>query len=263
MNMKRLFCFLSVVLLGVIVTGSCSCQHKISGIDELDGTHWKLQTINGSNLIENYYASMYFRPEQIMGDDGINTYAGYYILEAPNNLVISNCAFTLMGSTAERNEQEQRFTKAFGNVVNYHLEGNKLILSDVSGQPSLVFLKLPKSTENATQLINTKWRPVTVRGEPCNQISNAILIFHSDGIAIATDGLYTSEYTYQVIGDDLWWEGEMGWRTTLDNVPTNPDAGKFLASLNEVSNYRLVNGQLELYTMWQEQVAVILVPVDE
>ena len=67
MNMKRLFCFLSVILLGVIVTGNCSCQQKTSGIDELDGTHWKLQTINGSNLIENYYIGMYFRHEQIMG----------------------------------------------------------------------------------------------------------------------------------------------------------------------------------------------------
>ena len=262
MSVKRLFCFLLVVLLGVIVTGSCSCQHKTSGIDELDGTRWKLDAINGSNLIENYYISMYFRHEQIMGDDGINTYAGYYSIESPNKLVISNCMLTQMGSTAERNEQEQRFTKAFGNVVNYHLDGNKLILSDVSGQALLVFLKLPKYNENPAKLINTKWRPVTIRGEPYNQISNVILIFHNDGTAIATDGLYTSEYTYQAIGDDLWWEEERGWSTTLDNVPTNPDAGKFLSSLNEVSNYRLVNGKLELYTMWQEQVAVILVPVD-
>lgn len=253
--------FLSTALLVVTAAGSCSCAQKKAGIDELDGTHWKLLTIDGCTLIENSYASMYFRHEQIMGYAGINRYGGYYSLKSPNKLVISNCMFTQMGSTDERNEQERKFIAAFGQVENYRLTDNQLILSDKSGQSRLAFTKLPKYTEDPAKIINTKWRPVMVHGEPYNKISDALLIFHNDGTAIATDSVYTNEYSYQAIGDDLWWEGERGWRTTLDYVPTDPDAGKFLAALNLVSNYRIVNGQLEIYTMWQEQAAVVMVPV--
>lgn len=259
--MKRLFCFLFAILLAVISAGYSSCRQNTDKPVSLDGSHWKLETIGGSSLIENYYASIYFRQTLIMGDEGVNTYYGHYSLTEPKKINISDCMFTAEGSTEELNTEEQMFLAAFSKIVSYHIDDNKLILSDTSGQSLLAFVKLPKSIENPTDLINTKWRPITIRGEPYNEIRNALLTFKNDRSAVATAGRFVNEFTYRAAGDDLWWETTNRSRTTTDRLSTDKEIDKFLSALSDISNYRILNGQLEIYTMRQEQVTVVLVLV--
>ena len=261
-SVKSLFRLLSAILLAVISVGCCSCRQNADKPVSLDGSHWKLETINGSSLIENYYASMYFRQTLIMGAEGVNTYYGHYASDAPHKINISECMFTALGSTERLNAEEDRFIATFTKIASYHIDGNKLILSDASGQSLLVFQKLPEYTENPTDLINTRWRPIMVNGEPYNQIWNALVTFKDDGTAVATTSRFVSEFTYRAAGDDIWGETTKRSGTTRDRLSTDKEADKFLGALNGVSNYRILNSQLEIYTMQQEQVAVVHVPVN-
>jgi heat shock protein HslJ len=80
--MNKLVCGLIALLTVVMVIGTSSCRHNASGLNELEGTHWMPQSINGNNLLDGSYISLYFCWGRIRGYAGCNTYGAEYTVEA-------------------------------------------------------------------------------------------------------------------------------------------------------------------------------------
>lgn len=247
--MNKLVRGLTALLIVVMVISTSSCRQNAGRLNELDGTHWRLQSINGNGLVEGSYISLYFCWGRIRGYSGCNTYGAEYTVESLGKLRFSEGMFTLLACSKEINDQETSYTAAIRTTELYHLEGDKLILSNASGQPQLVFLKLPKYAVNPASLTNTKWRLVAMEGIPVSEDLNATVNFDDSGNAQGSAGPYNFEFKYQAKGDDIWWTTQAAKRVTMATAPTDGEAGHFLSALGCAATYRLVNGQLEIFAI--------------
>ncbi|MBN1189145.1 MAG: META domain-containing protein, partial [Dehalococcoidales bacterium] len=109
--------------------------------EELDGTQWKLISLDGSQLVPRSYISLYFRENgKIWGFAGCNYFGGDYTASSNGTLGFSELTITLMGCTDEDiSDQEKAYLDAITAVASCSLEENHLEMYDDTGRILLVF----------------------------------------------------------------------------------------------------------------------------
>jgi len=236
---------ITILLVGVVILSSCKSTASSTEEDTttevittLAGTHWKLQSINGVNLLPNSYISLYFRDQQALGYSGCNRYGGQYTEEPDGKLQLSNVAYTLIGCAKEINDQEDSYYQALGKTAGYSFKDHKLTINDASGQALLVFIKLPEYAGDPAQLMNIDEK-MTISG---------------------TDGPFYFEDTFQAKDGNLTGTGQMAKRVSDTTTSDEPQSFKVTGALSYVANYRLINGQLQLFSMRGDADTIILVP---
>ena len=242
-----------------MIIGLCSCNQTTDALVSLDGTHWKLQTLNGSNPVTDSYISLYFRNQQISGFSGCNQYGGQYTQEA-GKLQISGIQSTLIGCSKEINDQETVYDAALTKVISYSYNNGKLTCADASGKALLVFQKLPEYAENPADLINTKWRPVSVGGQNIATDMTFTLNFDDKGTMSGIDGPFTYAMQYQAQADNITITGVTATRVTDSTAAEDEEAATFNIASSMIADYRLVNGQLQLFSMRGDKYTIILSP---
>jgi heat shock protein HslJ len=272
--MKRLACILSIILVVLPVALVYSCRSNpattttteedttTEAITTLASTHWKLQSINGVNLLPNSYISLYFRDQQVFGLSGANRYDGKYTEEPDGKLKISDTMVTLLlGPSQQINDQEKSYIQAFEKTANYIFKDHKLTINDASGQALLVFIKLPEYPADPAQLINTKWRVLSIGNEAVKKGTTGTIAFDDKGNMSGSDGSFTYNFQYRAQGDELTW-GLQTWNVVNgSNVSPDEERNNIIGALPWVANYRLVNGQLQLFSMIGDKGTIVLVPV--
>lgn len=258
---------ITILLVGVVILSSCKSTASSTEEDTttevittLAGTHWKLQSINGVNLLPNSYISLYFRDQQALGYSGCNRYGGQYTEEPDGKLQLSNVAYTLIGCAKEINDQEDSYYQALGKTAGYSFKDHKLTINDASGQTLLVFIKLPEYAGDPAQLINTKWKSVSVGGQSLEKKFQTILNIDEKMTISGTDGPFYFEDTFQAKDGNLTGTGQMAKRVSDTTTSDEPQSFKVTGALSYVANYRLINGQLQLFSMRGDADTIILVP---
>jgi len=272
--MKRLACILSIILVILPAVLACSCRSNpattttteedttTEAITTLTSTHWKLQSINGVNLLPNSYISLYFRDQQALGYSGCNRYGGHYTEEPDGKLLLSNISYTLIGCAKEINDQEDSFYQALEKTAGHSFKGHKLTINDASGQALLVFIKLPEYAANPAQLINTKWKSVSVGGQSLGKKFQTVLNIDDKLTFSGMDGPFYFEDTFQARDSNLIGTGQMAKRVSDTTTPDEQQSFKVTGALSYVANFRLVNGQLQLFSMRGDADTIVLVPVN-
>ena len=218
--------------------------------EELDGTQWKLVTLNGNQLVPGSYISLYFREEgTIWGYAGCNYFGGDYSTSGNGTLRFSELTMTLLGCADENiGDQEKAFLDAITAVVSCSLEGNHLEMYDDTGRISLVFEQLTEYAMDPSDLVGTRWTLASVNGEPVMTEVPVIIYFESDSSATGEAGSYKMEFSYQASEDNMeWYSIRAIWSS---EVPSEEEMelGRYTGMIAQGTTYILSPDRLEVFT---------------
>ena len=214
----------------------------------LDGSQWKLVLINGSGPAAGSYLRLFFRNGTIWGYSGLNIYGGLYRAKEPDRLVFSDVAQTALGGPENLIKQEGVCSQYFRGAASYRLDDNSLQISTASMPAPLVFSRLPEYAMDPAALVGTRWQLVSLNGESVLEALSITLSFDSDSHASGRAGDFVYELNYQAAGDDIRWgisvrrEGDIAQEVELQ-------AARYTSVIAGVSNYRLTDARLEVFTI--------------
>ena len=250
-QMKRFVTLIAILFILLGILSAIACRHSEDDVIpiELDGTQWKLISLNGSELIEGIYISLYFRNGIVWGSAGCNIYGGDYFTEDPDILTIPGVDNTevLCLSPEGIIEQEDIYTRSLKNAAFYYVIGEHLEIYSANKQKLLIFERKPEYPMNPADLVGTSWQLISINGEQVIQGLSIILTFDSDSEASGRAGCFDYELPYEASGDDIRW-GMRAERNGELPQELESQALRYTDSILWASNYRLTIDGLEIYT---------------
>jgi putative lipoprotein len=135
-----------LLILGFLLTAGCShTDDSPVVVDELIGTEWGLEEIDGSGVVDNVQSTLRFeRNDRITGWGGCNRYftgfrsTGDDIKLGPIGATRRICPPVVMG-------QEDRFFQALEKARTIRIEGPYLVIECEGIKKPLKFVKLKSS----------------------------------------------------------------------------------------------------------------------
>ena len=127
---------LVILILGILLALT-ACG---AGADPLDGTAWRLDSLDGQPLIAGSAITASFAEDGISGTAGCNSYGGGYKVSG-STITVDSVFSTLMACMDnDVMAQEQTFLALLGEAQTFSVTDTQLTLTTDSGQ-SLVFSK--------------------------------------------------------------------------------------------------------------------------
>ncbi|HEY4662125.1 MAG TPA: META domain-containing protein [Candidatus Humimicrobiaceae bacterium] len=237
------------ILLGILSVIACRYNEDDIAPIKLDGTQWKLISLNGSELIEGTHISLYFRNGIVWGSAGCNIYGGEYLTEDPDILNIPGVGKTEMDCLSPEGimEQDDTYTRSLTNAAFYYVTGEHLEIYSADKQKLLIFERKPEYPMNPADLVGTSWQLISINGDQVTEGLSIMLTFDSDSEASGCAGCFDYELSYEASGDDIRW----GIRSERNGeLPQDLEfqALRYTDSILWASNYRLTTDGLEIYT---------------
>lgn len=215
----------------------------------LRGTQWTLTSIDGNNLIQDTYISLYLHNDgSIWGYSGLNTFSGNYSLESPDAIDIFAGNDSEIGSTEEIILQENSYIQGLNDAISYHIDGETLRLLNIKDEELHRFQQKPEYLMDPNDLITTSWRLINMNGNNIPQGLSVTLIIESDSTAFGRAGCFDYGFYYWGSGDDIINMG--GWGRRNGDLPDELErlAGAASSAISSCANYRLAQGMLEIYS---------------
>lgn len=134
MRMQKLFSFILIGTLAILVAGCCPCRkyQRLYGAP-LVGTQWQLIQLDGKDLPEpdSRFTLHFASRKQVDGTSGCNRFSADCEAEPDGHLHIGVIATTRM--SCPEAEREAAFLKMLHATVRYELDAKMLVLSDSVG----------------------------------------------------------------------------------------------------------------------------------
>jgi heat shock protein HslJ len=217
--------------------------------DELIWSQWWAVSVNGSDIIDGRIISLYLRYDgTVLGTSGCNIYSGHYSVKG-KFIRFSAGTSTNVGCDEEILRQEDTYIDCLRNADSYSVDGNNMTIYDNSGQTLLVFERRPEYPLNPDDLIGTSWRLYSVDGEQVREEETGTLVFDEDGVSLhGLDSVTKYEYSYEARGDDIVFTSIKGERIRKPSGEFAHGRPSAISYISPIISYRLINGQLEIYT---------------
>ena len=217
--------------------------------DELNWSQWWAVSVNGSDVLPDALVTMFLKYDGIVtGTAACNQYWSYYNQKGPY-IRISGTGRTLVGCADEVVALEDSFLECLRNSYTFFIDENNLTLYDSSGGLLVVFERRSEYPMNPQDLISTSWQLYSVDGEPVSENETGTITFDEDGVSLhAEDMINTYEYMYEAKGDDIIFT--FGKCERIRDSSGNLAHGRpsAISYFSNIISYRLINGQLEIYT---------------
>lgn len=217
---------------------------------DLDGTEWVLRSLNGTSLVEGSNITLNFREGHASGFAGCNAYGGDYMAADDGALTITEIAVTaqLCQTPDGIMRQEDGYIEALGRAAAYRMTDDRLEIANDSGETTLVFAIKEQFPMDPRDLVGTEWELLSVNGSPPVEGSEITIAFTEDEIS-GNAGCRGYRGTYRASGDDIYFP-ELGM---TESACPGPEAlilqeGDYTTSLEWATNYRISEGQLEIFT---------------
>lgn len=226
-----------------------------SPVDTLDGSQWKLISIDGNQLVSGSYISLCFCNGIVRGFAGISIYGAHYSLQAPATLIFSDCYLAGTDGSKDIQRQENAYFKDLNGLTSYHFENDHLMIVNTAHPRSLVFERLPEY-HDPSALVGTKWRLISLNDEPVLEGLSITLGFDSNVQASGQAGpfayelhfKYGNEYVYVYGWGDLRIIGGADNLTLQNLSPAESQALHYIDGMEVAANYRLTGDKLEIFT---------------
>ncbi len=231
-----------------IITGQSPDTTKPG--EELDGTQWKLVTLDGNQLVPGSYISLYFHEDgTVWGYAGCNFLEGGYTVSNNGTLHFSQLAITLMLCVEEDiNEQEKSYLDTFSAVASYSLEGNLLRMHNDAGRKVLVFEQLPEYAMDSADLVGKRWTLASVNGELVTAEKPVSIYFESDSSATGEAGAFKEVFSYRASGDNIEWYGTRAIWSCEKPSEEEIELGRYTGMIAQGASYILSPDRLEIFT---------------
>jgi heat shock protein HslJ len=240
-----------VLILAVPALMGCGRQPDADKTnDELDGSQWKLITLDGNQLVPGSYISLYFRENgTIWGFSGCNYLGGNYTASYDGTLSFSELSVTLIGCVEEGiNEQEKAYLDTITAVASYSLEGNYLEMYDDTGRKFLVFDQLPEYAMDPADLVSTKWTLTLVNGEPVTTEEPVNIYFESSSSVTGEAGAFKEVFSYRASGDNIEWYGSRAIWSREEPSEEEMELARYTGMIAQGASYILSPNRLEIFT---------------
>ena len=235
----------------------------------LDGTEWVLTSLNGKSLIEGTNITLNFAEGVLSGFAGCNAYgggrdSGKYIATDDGTLTIPVIAITAMLCQTPEGimQQEAAYTSALQNAAAYRVIDDRLEIDNAAGETTLVFAMKEEFPMDPSDLVGTEWQLLSVNHTSPLEGSTITIAF-AEGKISGNAGCRGYRGTYEASGDDIRFPllgmTELG---CLGPEALSLQEGEYTTSLQWATNYRLSEGQLELFTARGEVLIYSPVPED-
>ena len=135
-----------VLILGFLLAVGCSTFAESPGVvNELTGTDWGLEEIDGRGVVDNVQSTIRFENnDRITGWGGCNRYfTGFR--SSGNNIKLGPIGSTRRICPPVVMDQEDRFFQALGKARSMRIEGSYLMIECEGIDKPLKFVKLNRS----------------------------------------------------------------------------------------------------------------------
>ena len=236
-----------LVLAAVLAT--CGLATPNTSPIHLDDTEWVLASLNGNNLVEGSRITMDFVEGAVTGFTGCNYYGGEYTAADEGFLTIPEIGGTTQDCPApEVMQQEAAYLEALSSTTTYRVMGNHLEVSDSAGDTTLVFTMKENFPMDPGDLVGTAWKLILWNGRSPLEGSNITIAFAKGEIS-GHAGCRDYVGTYEASGDDIWFTSiGMEGLTGLKSEALLKQEAEYTTNLSLATNYRLSEGQLEIFT---------------
>lgn len=234
---------------------------------ELASTEWELTSLNGKPLADGTNVTLNFTDGQIEGFGGCNRYSSDYTGTADGTLIIPKTIFKitvmLCQGPAGVMEQEDTYADALRNAVAYRVTDGRLEIRNAAGETALVFRRKPEYPMNPADLVGTKWQLVSLAGDPLIEGSTITLAFHNDHLVSGHAGCRDYVFAYRASRDNIGFPAQsMIGKPCLDDEALMRQEGRYTTMFDWTTDYRLSEGQLEIFTARGEVLVYEPLPDD-
>ncbi|NIN63919.1 MAG: META domain-containing protein, partial [Anaerolineae bacterium] len=217
---------------------------------DLDGTDWVLRSLYGSSLVEGSNITLNFGDGFASGFSGCNAYGGEYTAADDGTLTIPEIAVTaqLCQTPEGVMRQEDAYIQALGNAAAYRLTDDRLEIHNVLGETTLVLALKEHFPMDPRDLVGTEWQLRSLNGSHPVEGSEITIAFTEDKFS-GSAGCRGYRGTYRASGDNILFpELEMTESGCRGAEALVLQEGEYTTSLEWATNYRISEGQLEIFT---------------
>lgn len=235
----------------------------------LAGPGWVLTSLNGAPPVEGTNITLDFSQGKyegrVGGFAGCNTYGGTYVAADEGVVKVGETAVTLMlcQGPAGVMEQEEAYIDALRNAAGYRVTDGRLEIESAAGETALVFRRKPEYPMDPADLVGTEWRLVSLAGDTLIEGSIITLAFHNDHLVIGHAGCREYVFAYRASSDDIRFPFQaMMVEPCLGDEALMRQEGRYTESLGWATDYRMDEGQLEIFTARGEVLVFEPLPDD-
>jgi len=236
---------------------------------DLEGTDWVLTSLNGSSLVEGSNITLTFAEGRVNGFAGCNGYrvpsGSEYTATDDGTLTIPEMAVQVQLCRTPEGvmEQEASYIEALRNAAAYRVMDDRLEIDNAAGETTLVFAMKEEFPMDPRDLVGTEWQLLSMNGSSTIRESTITLAFHKKNQVSGHAGCRGYVAAYQASEDDI----RFPWLAMMGDICIEPEAlpvqeGEYTTSLQATTNYRLSEGQLELFTERDEVLVFEPLPED-
>ena len=231
----------------------------------LDDTEWVLTSLNSNTLLEGSNITLNFAEGGVGGFAGCNRYGGEYTVANEGTLTIGEMVITLMDCQTPEGilEQERAYIEALRNAAAYRVMDDRLEIANAAGEMTLVFTMKEEFPMDPSDLVGTAWQLVSMDGRSPVEGSTITFAFHNENQVSGSAGCRGYVGGYEASGDDIRfpWLAMIG-AACLEQEALMRQEGHYTDHLSWATNYRLNEGQLELFTARGEMLVFEPLPED-
>ena len=168
-----------------------------------DGVKWVLETVDGSPLIEDTFASLFIRPDGYIGFDGCNSFGGISedgtLVTKPDGMFSAPASIrTLMLCDGPDGimEQAEAYMDALMQGESYRIVDDRLEIMDGAGEVRLVLVRQEPLPGRPADLVGSAWQLV-VEDDEDNDVRVPTLAFLDEHIAAGVTACrgYVADYS--------------------------------------------------------------------
>jgi len=216
----------------------------------LNETEWVLTSLNGKSPVEESRITMTFAESMVTGFAGCNRYGGEYTMADDGTLTIPEIAITTELCLMPKGvmPQEAAYIKALSDTADYRIMDDQLEIDNAAGETILVFTLKKEFLMDPNALEGTKWQLISWNG--CSPLEDStITIAFATGEISGHAGCRDYTGTYEASGDAIRFTSiGMKELTCLKSEALISQEVEYTTNLSLTTNYRLIKGQLEIFT---------------
>ena len=226
-------------------------RKKEPSIDpDLNETEWVLTSLNSGSPVEESRITLTFAEGSVSGFTGCNYYGDEYTMADEGTLTIPEIAITERLCLMPKGvmPQETAYIEALSDAAAYRVMDDRLEIDDAAGETILVFTLKEELLMDPNALEGIEWQLISWNCRSPLEDSTITIAFATGEIS-GHAGCRDYVGTYEASGDDIWFTSiGMEGLTGLKSEALLKQEAEYTTNLSLATNYRLSEGQLEIFT---------------
>jgi heat shock protein HslJ len=225
----------------LIVSGLLAACGEEASADQLTGTKWELEELNGRDALDDVLVTMQLdKDDDLHGTAGCNQYIGSWDTGDDNEVTLEPSGMTMMACDQPVMDQEMAFLEALTSVVRFELEDDDLEFYNAEGKEVAEFERIKPAN-----LMRTPWIVVAINnGEnsavPVLADTTLTALFESEDDRLSgQSGCNTFTTSYSRDGEEMTIETPIAMTLMACDQPIMDQETMYIQALERTATFEL------------------------